>query len=99
MEWNHKNIIIRVESDGKFYFTLNEDIKVCSSLDTAKNIIDEALKEYYNFNKKDISNLCKKLNRREKEFVLNLIRELEIHRNSTYCEIGWSEDFLFSIEN
>ncbi len=65
MEWNYKNTIISVESDGKFHFKVNGCLIKEHSLAIAKIRIDELLKDYYTFNKKDIDNLCKKLDKRE----------------------------------
>lgn len=97
MEWNYKNVIIKVESDGNFYFSTNNGnvINVASSLELAKSKIDEILKDYYTFSKKDVDNLCKKLDKREAEFVRNLIEELGIHADNAYCEIGISSEMLF----
>lgn len=98
MKWYYKNIEITIQENGKFYFSINNLSEAFDSLDLAKNRIDHLLKNYYTFNKKDIDILCKKLNRREKEFVLNMIDELKIHRSNAYCEIGLSDEFLFTIE-
>lgn len=98
MEWNYKNIIIRVESDGCFYFSINGKGDVSYTLNSAKEKIDKALEFYYTFTKSDITKLFKKLDRREQEFVQNLIDELKRHGCNAYCEIGWSDEFLFSIK-
>ena len=45
MEWNYKNVIIKVESDGKFYFSIKNRNYVESSLELAKSKIDEILKD------------------------------------------------------
>jgi hypothetical protein len=96
MEWNYKNVVITVDSyDGKFYFSIRNVNYVEKSLEFAKSKIDEILKDYYTFSKKDIDNLCKKLNEREAEFVRALINELNIHRDNAYCEIGLSSEMLF----
>lgn len=95
MEWNYKNIIIKIESDGKFYFAINGEVEVADSLEIAKSRIDIKLKEYYTFSEKDIDNLCKKLNKRESEFVKSLIDELERHRFNAYCKIGISNEMFF----
>jgi prefoldin subunit 5 len=96
MEWNYKKVIIKVESDGKFYFSIRNVIYVEKSLESAKSKIDEILKDYYTFSKKDINNLCKKLNEREAEFVRALIAELECHYDNAYCELGIYNENLFS---
>ena len=98
MKWNYKNIIIEVQEDGRFYFTFNGKTKCWDSLSEAKNHIDSLTKEYYEFKKEDLDKLCKKLDKRESEFVRNLIKELNCHRDNAYCEIGISEDFLFNIK-
>lgn len=95
MEWNYKKVIITVNSDGKFYFSINGNVNVESSLELAKSRIDEILKDYYTFNDKDIKKLCKKLDKREAEFVKALIDELNCHRGNAYCEIGLSNEMLF----
>lgn len=95
MEWNYKNVIITVESDGKFYFSIKEKEHVANSLELAKSKIDEILKDYYTFSKKDVDNLCKKLDKREAEFVRALINEIRVHGDNAYCEIGISSEMLF----
>lgn len=96
MEWNYKKVIISIESDGRFYFSLNGKVNVENTLESAKNTIDELLKKYYTFNEKDIDKLCRKLDKRESEFVRALIKELNIHKFNAYCEIGMSDEMLFS---
>ena len=49
MEWNYKNVIISIESDGKFYFSVNEKVNIEDTLEEAKRRIDELLKDYYTF--------------------------------------------------
>ena len=98
MEWTYKSVIIRVETDGKFYFSINGEVHIEDSLDFAKHKIDNLLKDYYTFSKKDIDKLCKKLDKREEEFVRNLIDELKNHEFNAYCEIGISDDFLFNMD-
>lgn len=95
MEWNHKNVIIRIESDGKFYFSVNGEVNIENTLESAKYRIDALLKDYYTFNEKDIDKLCKKLDKRESEFVRALIEELKLHDFNAYCEIGISDEMLF----
>lgn len=95
MEWNHKNVIIRIESDGKFYFSVNGEVNIENTLESAKYRIDALLKDYYTFNEKDIDKLCKKLDKREAEFVRALIEELKLHDFNAYCEIGISDEMLF----
>lgn len=97
MEWNYKNVIISIESDGKFYFSVNGKVNTEDTLESAKLRIDELLKDYYAFNAKDIDKLCSKLDRRESEFVKALIEELKLHEFNAYCEIGISDGMLFKI--
>ena len=51
MEWTYKKTIIRVESDGKFYFSINGNAEVTDTLEAAKTRIDSLLAAYYAFNK------------------------------------------------
>lgn len=95
MEWNYKNVIISIESDGKFYFSLNGKVNIENTLEEAKRRIDELLEDYYTFNDKDIDKLCGKLDKREAEFVRALIEELKLHEFNAYCEIGISDEMLF----
>lgn len=95
MEWNHKNVIISIESDGKFYFSVNGEVNIENTLESAKYRIDALLKDYYTFNEKDIDKLCKKLDKREAEFVRALIEELKLHDFNAFCEIGISDEMLF----
>lgn len=95
MEWNYKNVIISIESDGKFYYSLNGKVNIENTLEEAKRRIDELLEDYYTFNDKDIDKLCRKLDKREAEFVRALIEELKLHEFNAYCEIGISDEMLF----
>lgn len=95
MEWEYKKIIVTVESDGKFYFSLNGKVNIEVTLEEAKRRIDELLEGYYTFNDKDIDKLCRKLDKREAEFVGALIEELKRHEFNAYCEIGISDEMLF----
>ena len=97
MEWNYKNVIIRIENDGCFYFSINDNVTVTDTLNAAKKKIDKALKDYYTFNKSDLDKLYKKLDKRECELIESLINELDIHSSNPYCSIGISNEFLFSI--
>lgn len=99
MEWTYKNVIIRIENDGKFYFQVNGKTEKADSLDIAKSLIDIALKDYYIFKKNDIDKLCKKLDKRESEFVRSLIDELNNHKFNAYCEMGISDDMLFKFDD
>lgn len=95
MEWRHKNVIISIESDGKFYFSINGKAEVEDTLASACRKIDTLLADYYTFNEKDIDKLCRKLDKRESEFVRSLIDELNRHKCNAYCEIGISDEMLF----
>lgn len=95
MKWEYKNIIITVQNDGKFYFLINEKINIENSLESAKSKIDKWLENYYTFNNEDINKLCKKLDKREAEFIRALIKELKLHDYNAYCEIGISDEMLF----
>lgn len=95
MEWNYKNVIISIERDGKFYFSVNGKVNIENTLEAAKCRIDELLENYYIFNDKDIDKLCKKLDKREAEFVRALIEELKLHEFNACCEIGISDEMLF----
>lgn len=97
MEWNYKNTIISIESDGKFYYSINGNALADQSLKIAKIRIDELLKDYYTFNKKDIDNLCKKLDKRETEFVNSIIEELKERRESALLEYGRLDGVLFKL--
>lgn len=95
MEWIYKNVNISIESDGKFYFSINGKVEVSNSLASANRKIDILLKDYYTFNEKDIDKLCRKLDKRESEFVRSLIDELKCHKSNAYCQIGISDGMLF----
>ncbi len=95
MEWNYKNVIISIENDGKFYFSVSKKAHTVDTLEAAKHIIDELSESYYTFNDKDIDKLCGKLDKRESEFVRALIEELKLHEFNAYCEIGISDEMLF----
>lgn len=96
MEWNYQNVIIKIENDGYFYFSINGEVESTNSLEEAKNRIDSLRTSYYTFNIEDIDKLCKKLDERESEFVRSLIEELKLHKYSPYCEIGISDKMLFN---
>lgn len=95
MEWNYQNVIIKIESDGKFYFSINGEVETTNSLEAAKNRIDNLRLSYYTFSKEDIDKLCKKLDKRESEFVRTLIEELKLHKFNVLCEIGISDEMPF----
>lgn len=95
MNWNYKNVIIEVENDGRFYFSINGKTEKADSLETAKSLINRLLKDYYTFSEKDIDKLCKKLDKRESEFVRSLMDELSRHSCNAYCEMGISDEMLF----
>lgn len=95
MEWTYKNITIRVESDGNFYFSHKGESDCASTLAHAKEKINRLTAEYYFFTEKDLSKMFKKLDTREKDFVNNLMEELKRHEDNAYCSIGFSEDMPF----
>ena len=97
MEWMYKNVVIRIESDGKFYYVINGKTETANSLEFAYDRIDTLLSYYYNFSKNDIKKMCNKLDKREVDFLTSLINEIKIHEMNAYCEIGLSEDFLFKL--
>lgn len=100
MEWVHKNIRISINSEGRFFFNVRGKDFSTTSLDEAKEIINEALASYYTFTQKDMDKLLSKLDSREKELVKSLYQELENHIGNAYCELGicqeewnWKWDF------
>lgn len=95
MNWNYKNVIIEIEEDGKFYFSINGKTEKVDSLEIAKSLINVSLKKYYTFSLEDIDKLCKKLDKRESEFVKSLIDELSRHSCNAYCEMGITDEMLF----
>lgn len=95
MKWDYNNVIIEIKNDGKFYFSINGKTEKADSLEIAKSLIDRSSRYYYTFSKEDIDKLCKKLDKRESEFVSSLIKELRIHKHSAYCEIGISDEMPF----
>ena len=99
MEWTYKNIKISICEDGYFYFTHNGKTINSDTLSEARYKIDDVTEKYYKFTKVDFTKMFKKLDVREQDFVKSLIDELNIHSNNAYCEIGISDDFLFSYEN
>ena len=99
MEWTHKNVKISVCEDGYFHFTHNGKTITSNSLSEARYKIDDATETYYKFTKADFTKMFKKLDARDQDFVKNLIDELNLHSGNAYCEIGISDDFLFSYEN
>lgn len=78
MEWNYRNVVITVEENGKFCFSINGKTEKVDSLEIAKSQID-----IYTFSKMDMDNLCNILTKREGEFVRALITELKRHNFST----------------
>lgn len=100
MEWIYKNIEIGINSEGRFFFNVRGKDFSTTSLDEAKEIINEALASYYTFTQKDMDKLLSKLDSREKELVKSLYQELENHIDNAYCELGicqeewnWKWDF------
>lgn len=95
MKWDYNNVIIEIKNDGRFYFSINGKVEETNSLEAAKNRIDSLRTSYYVFSKEDIDKLCKKLDKRESEFVRALIEELKLHKFNPLCEIGISDEMLF----
>lgn len=96
MKWNYQNVVIKIEKDGNFYFSINGEVEITNSLEAAKNRIDSLRTSYYTFNIEDIDKLCKKLDERESEFVRSLIKEVKLHKFNPLCEIGISDEMLFN---
>lgn len=100
MKWIHKNIEISINSEGRFFFNVRGKDFSTTSLDEAKEIINETLSSYYTFTQKDMDKLLSKLDKREQELVKSLYHELDNHIDSNYCELGicqeewnWNWDF------
>ena len=91
--------ILNVMSSQIYKYKIRYDgnADVAYTLNNAKEKIDKALKNYYEFNQSDLNRLYEKLDKRERDLIENLINELEIHTSSAYCSIGISDEFLFSI--
>lgn len=101
MEWEYKQIKISIGSDGIFIFKIGDIFYNELSLNDAKRVIDEKLKSYYLFTQKDMDKLMSKLDKRERDLVRSLYKEIECHANSAYCEMGiidneWDWDWDFS---
>lgn len=99
MEWVYKNIKIWVNDSGLFCYEVGGNLYQCHTLLEAKIDIEKRTETYYNFTNKDIITLLKKLDKREAEFVKALMCELEIHKNSAYCEQGVNIDFRYDYEH
>lgn len=100
MAWEHKKVkILFDEENGLFTFFNQEkkEVERFESLKEAMRRIDEIQKKYYDFTLKDIKALLKKLDNREKDFIVSMIKELEIHENNAYCELGIYNEFHFDI--
>lgn len=94
MEWNYKGVKIKVNSDGKFYFSFAGKFYAENSLGEAKSNIDNLTKDYYTFNEKDYKILLVKLTPREQHFIKNLVEAYECHLGNPYCELGYNlQDF------
>lgn len=101
MEWEYKQVKISIDSDGLFYFKIDGAFYKQKTLEDAKKSIDEFSKSYYNFTQKDMDKLMSKLDKRERDLVRSLYKEIECHANSPYCEMGiidneWNWDWDFS---
>lgn len=96
MEWEHKGVKITVDYDGRFCFNQNDVAYHEYSLNDARHKIDQLTEEYYNFTEKDKERMLKKLDRRERDFVTQLMEELKRHSFNAYCEIGISDEMFFS---
>lgn len=98
MEWEYKKVKILLEEETGLFTFFNQEKKMIErdiSLGGAKRRIDEIHKSYYDFTFKDIKVLLKKLNDREKDFVVSMIKELKIHESNAYCELGLYNEFLY----
>lgn len=91
MEWEYKNTIIKIEGDGKFRFNLRSRNYTFDTLQKAKSCIDELLKEYYTFTKKDYYELIDSVpNKKYEHFITAIIKELYHHQDSDYCDLDIS---------
>lgn len=91
MAWEHKKVTICLEEETGLFAFFNQEkkeVEKVESLKEAKRRIDEIQKGYYNFTFDDIKALLNKLDDREKDFVLDLIEELELHDENCYCGMG-----------
>ena len=88
MKWIYKNIEIVINSEGRFFFNVRGKDFSTTSLDEAKEIINEALASYYIFTQKDMDKLLSKLDKREQELVRSLYQEIKKHEYTAYCELG-----------
>ena len=99
MEWEYKKIKIHVESDGYFHWEINGNKCKASSLNDAKEEIDEQTRDYYRFSSADLDKLLSKLNVREVEMMKALIDECNNHIGNPHCSLGfnvldWELSFL-----
>lgn len=98
MEWTHKGIKIIVDDNGYFVFNISGEKYRETTLDAAKDSIDEKTEEYYTFTEKDINALFSKLNVREKHFIQDALTELSCHENNAYCEMGVNTSFIYKFD-
>lgn len=99
MGWEYKKIKILFDEENGLFTFFNQEKKTIErseSLKEAKRRIDEIQKGYYNFTFEDIKALLNKLDDREKDFVIDLIEELDVHDDNCYCEIGIHNSLHFS---
>lgn len=98
MRWTHKNIEIEVDNYGDFVFYFCDKRYENSTLSEAKEEIEELKKEYYDFTNSDYNCMLNKLNKREREFVNAICKELGQHENNAYCERDVDIDFNFDFD-
>lgn len=99
MEWEHKGVQILLEEETGLFTFFNQEkkeVEKVESLREARRRVAETYKSYYNFTFDDIKALLNKLDDREKDFVIDIIEELDIHDDNCYCEIGIYNSFHFS---
>lgn len=86
--WERKGVKIAIGADGLFHFTIGNEHYSKRSLMDAYNKIDELKKNYYTFTENDWCELLKKLNSREREFLISMKKAFLEHAGNAYCQLG-----------
>lgn len=96
-KWEYKGVVISITPDGDFAFSFLNTKYSWDSLNDCKKHIDNLTKESYRFTLDEIDRFYNKLSSKEKCLIKQMIKELHIHSDNAYCELGITDNFDFDL--